>query len=167
MTPHHSPQVYTYPAAAGITYEGCYKDDGTRKVPNILDASYGASVTIGNCAALARSKGYTLFALQDGGSCWGGSDMTRAKSLGASTDCRKACTGDSTRTCGNGWINQIYSVSATAPSNTAAAPTCSTGACYSPLGCFKDCNAAFANGTPGFRGLPTFLASAADMTPAK
>ena len=54
---------------------------------------------------------------------------------------------------------QVYSLSAAAPSNTAAAPTCSTGACYAPLGCFKDC----VNG----RGLPNLLASTSDMTPAK
>ena len=39
-------------------------------VPNLLDATYGASVTIGNCALLAAAQGYTVFALQDGGSCW-------------------------------------------------------------------------------------------------
>lgn len=101
--------LYSFPIVAGGDYSnmGCYKDDSSRKVPTFLD---GTSMTVGKCANLARSRGFTLFSLQVGNECFGGTDMGRAKSLGTSTACTANCSGDKTTTCGGAWANQVYSL---------------------------------------------------------
>lgn len=103
------------PATASYAFVGCYTDNGGRMVPTLLDSSYGASVTVENCASIAKTKGYSLFALQDGGTCWGGNDVTKAKSLGVSSSCTKGCTGNGAATCGGPWANQLYTYNPSGP----------------------------------------------------
>lgn len=129
-----------------FTDQGCFVDNAQRRVPtllDLLDGSYSASATIESCASLASTAGYSLFALQNGGQCFGGNDLGRAKSLGASRDCTKACTGNAAATCGGRYANRVY----------VFAP-------FTSVGCYADC------GSVG-RGLPTFLGSTTDMTPSK
>jgi hypothetical protein len=59
-------------------YQGCYNDDsgpyldGTRTLPQVLD-NYRTGVSLEECAAAARSRGFTVFALQGAGQCFFGS----------------------------------------------------------------------------------------------
>ena len=60
----------------GYRSVGCYKDDSNRAITivegtdPILDGSYHSRKNpIAKCAATALRKGYTMFAVQDGGHC--------------------------------------------------------------------------------------------------
>lgn len=62
-------QVYGTLLAPGTSYvsAGCFVDNSNRMVGTLLDNSYGASITVDNCASLAASKGFSVFSLQNGG----------------------------------------------------------------------------------------------------
>ncbi|KAG2485882.1 hypothetical protein HYH03_015465 [Edaphochlamys debaryana] len=90
--------------AAG--YVGCYNDDGSRRLPVRLASD--PSMTTTKCRDLAASAGLSLYGTQYGAECYGGSDETRATSLGPSTGCNMGCAGASTETCGGGWANSVY-----------------------------------------------------------
>lgn len=63
---------------------GCYKDDGTRKLPFAFNNT--KSISYQECNEIAKRRNHTFFALQDGGRCWTGSDEERMKSLGKTDD---------------------------------------------------------------------------------
>lgn len=46
------------------SYIGCFRDDASRKVPNLL--LFSSTVTVVSCANLANAAGYSYFALQVG-----------------------------------------------------------------------------------------------------
>ena len=88
---------------------GCYKDTAKRAIAilegkdPILDGSYHSRKNpIGKCAVAALRKGYTIFAVQNGGQC--AASGTAAKTFdkyGKSTACKADGEGGS-------WANQVY-----------------------------------------------------------
>ena len=88
---------------------GCYKDTSNRAIPTlegadaILDGSYSSRKNpIAKCAVAAMRKGYSMFAVQDGG--WCAASATAPQTFdknGKSSSCRS--DGE-----GGGWANQVY-----------------------------------------------------------
>ena len=61
--------MFSFPEASGYEFEGCYVDNASRMVPTQLNANTtifdpNTWATVPRCAALAKSLGYSLFALQ-------------------------------------------------------------------------------------------------------
>ena len=94
---------------SGYKTVGCYKDTSNRAIKTlegtdpILDGLYRSRKdAIAKCAVAAMKRGYTMFAVQDGG--WCASSSTAAVTFdkyGKSTFC--ASDGE-----GGGWANQVY-----------------------------------------------------------
>jgi hypothetical protein len=84
------------------TYIGCFTDNSQRGLPNkVIAFNDGSSgLTWKACYDKAVAQGYTYFALQAGYQCFVGNDYFRAISLGPSTSCNTACTGDGAPNCG-------------------------------------------------------------------
>ena len=88
---------------------GCYKDTGNRAITvvegkdPILDGSYHSRKNaIAKCAVAALRKGYTMFAVQNGGHCQTSATAPRTfNKYGKST----ACKADGE---GGPWANQVY-----------------------------------------------------------
>ena len=87
----------------------CYKDTGNRAIAivegkdPVLDGSYHSRKNaIAKCAVAALRKGYTMFALQNGGHCQTSATATLTfDKYGKST----ACQADGE---GGPWANQVY-----------------------------------------------------------
>ncbi|GIL89219.1 hypothetical protein Vretimale_18587 [Volvox reticuliferus] len=100
---------------------GCFVDDASRKIPYSLNSDYPV-MTPALCASLAKGAGYTIYGVQYGGECFGGTDIARATSLGPSGNCNMDCTGDPSQKCGGGWANNVYILTCPpVPGYTAAA----------------------------------------------
>lgn len=83
-----------------------------------------------------------------------GTDTTRAKSLGVSTDCTERCNSAPTGDCGGELANTVYVVGSNRP---AAVPAANRD--YTLVGCYKDDMAD--------RGLPRLLETDVAMTVEK
>jgi len=68
------------------------------------------TMTIDKCFSLAKSGGYTLFALQWGIECFVGWDVSLATSLGVSKACTFTCPGNTYTKCGGSWSNSLYQI---------------------------------------------------------
>jgi len=74
---------------------GCWKDDPNRAIPTLegtdprLDNAYGARHNpVEKCYQVAHSRGFTVFAVQDGGQCFGSADGHNTFfKYGRSSDC--------------------------------------------------------------------------------
>ena len=73
---------------------GCWNDGIPRtlaSIDDIVSETYGhyktRSQPIQNCFDVAKAEGYKIFALQDGGYCYGSIDDRFYKKYGASTKC--------------------------------------------------------------------------------
>ncbi|GIL62815.1 hypothetical protein Vafri_16992, partial [Volvox africanus] len=127
---------------------GCYKDtsDFTRLIPFIRKDL--TRMTPELCASLAQAAGCTIFSVQYGQDCHGGYDLQVAISLGPSTTCNMACTGNRSQTCGGLYSNFIYTFTSLPPSpspppprppNPLPSPPSNLPlAKFYPLGCYKD-----------------------------
>ena len=88
---------------------GCYKDTSNRAIPTlegadaILDGSYPSRKSpIAKCAVAAIRKGYSMFAVQNGGWCAASARAPQTfDKYGKSTSCRS--DGE-----GGGGANQVY-----------------------------------------------------------
>jgi hypothetical protein len=91
---------------------GCWKDDTPRALPSlegksaILSEHYKRRADpVAKCHAAAAEKGFTIFAVQDGGQCFSSADAkTKFKKHGAST----ACNSDGK---GGPMANAVYEIS--------------------------------------------------------
>lgn len=83
--------------------------------------------------------------------CRAGSDVARAKSLGASTACTASCHNAPTGDCGGTLASTVYVVGSNRP---AAAPAANRG--YTSVGCYAD--------NIADRALPALLATDLGMT---
>ncbi|KAG2454861.1 hypothetical protein HYH02_000692 [Chlamydomonas schloesseri] len=108
-----------------FTHLGCFQDDPWRAGRALLygladTAAWRRAMTPALCAALAATRGYSFFGLQNGAECWAGNDPTRAmlmygQAANANAACSSACPGNSSLTCGGvGW-NAVYSLISPAP----------------------------------------------------
>ena len=90
---------------------GCWKDTSDRAIPtlegqdDILDGSYKSREdAIEKCRQAAESRGFTIFAVQDGGWCASSADAESTyQKYGASDKC--GADGE-----GGGWSNQVYRI---------------------------------------------------------
>jgi len=88
---------------------GCYKDTGNRAIPTlegmdpILDGHYSHRLNaIAKCAVAALKRKYRIFAVQNGGQCFGSATAQKTfDKYGKST----ACGNDGE---GGEWANQVY-----------------------------------------------------------
>jgi len=138
---------------------GCYADDGTRHLKGLPFPHYVNmdDMTQEKCFDLCRSKNFRYAGLQDGHGCL--CDNLPSRGFGEKkpdAECVKPCKGESTKTCGNPWRQEIYDLKPNEPQEEAKAPT------EQKLGCYKDDPTRFLQGLPS----PHYH-QAADMTPEK
>ena len=67
-------------------------------------------MTVDTCRRWAQQNGFSVFALQFGGFCFGGNNIDSAMRLGASTGCNMSCTGASSSICGGYHANSLYTL---------------------------------------------------------
>lgn len=79
-------------------YRGCWADNVTRMVPNLLTA-FTTPYSVDQCEGLAEVNGYDTFALQNGVQCWGGVDPPYA-AIGPGSACSNAL--------GGAYSNMVY-----------------------------------------------------------
>ncbi|KXZ42911.1 hypothetical protein GPECTOR_111g244 [Gonium pectorale] len=85
--------------------------DASRTGPTDASAAAISNLTSGYCAVLAANAGQTLFSTQAGSRCYGGANLTLAKSLGpAPSDCTSPCSGNATDKCGGELRNSLFSL---------------------------------------------------------
>ena len=95
----------------GYTSLGCWKDTSNRAIPTLeglssfLDGYYGSrTAAIQKCYQAAKSLGYGVFAVQNGGWC---ASSATAKSTYEKYGASKACRPDGK---GGGWANHVYEI---------------------------------------------------------
>ncbi|ETS81740.1 hypothetical protein PFICI_06742 [Pestalotiopsis fici W106-1] len=100
--------LYKYVAATEATWQtlGCYNDlypTVNRTLRDLRDFS-DTSITIAGCQTTCKKDGYLYAGVEDGRECWCGNEIqSSATNIPAATsDCNKACTGDSSELCGAG-----------------------------------------------------------------
>jgi hypothetical protein len=90
---------------------GCYVEPfcsgGTRGMSQWL---VPAARTVPACAAMAKSRSYLYFSVQNGNECYGSNSTAYAMSKGLSTSCTVPCTDDVSAPCGGSCANAIYQV---------------------------------------------------------
>lgn len=132
-------------------YVGCYNDTGNRAIANQMN-----NVTsVYDCEQLAKQQGYTVYGLQDGGQCFGSSDIDAAREYGLQTD-QSQCG-----TLGGAWTNQVYTnINNLAPLTNMNPNMPSSVDEYDYKGCYnnKDNTA-----IPNFRGNVTTLDECAQL----
>ena len=95
---------------------GCFKDGGSRRLPYQVKG-WNSQET---CRYWAQRRGHPYYGLQNGGECYTGTDLNKAKSYGALNDSSCNIRGrDNTQSfwqkspkyqiLGGGWANDIYS----------------------------------------------------------
>ena len=100
----------TFVRSTGFEIIGCYKDAANRAIQTLegtdttLDGSYHSRTNpIAKCAVAAMRAGYTTFALQDGGQCFGSATAPQTFNKYGESD---ACMADGE---GGPLANQVYS----------------------------------------------------------
>ena len=103
--------MYCDDCCLGYKSIGCYKDAQNRAITTvegtdtILDGSYGSRKNaIAKCAVAGLRKGYTLFAVQNGGDCRTSATATQTFDKYGESD---ACKADGE---GGPWANHVYSL---------------------------------------------------------
>ncbi|XP_035672187.1 polycystic kidney disease protein 1-like 2 [Branchiostoma floridae] len=91
---------------------GCWWDRHDRAIPTLegtdarLDGSYSTrSNAIEKCYSVALSRGFAVFAVQNGGQCFGSTALDTYNKWGASTDCNDDGEGGL-------WSNEVYRLAA-------------------------------------------------------
>lgn len=134
-----------------FTKLGCYQDSWDRMLPQLLQTS--GLMTPTRCAQLAKDGGYTVFGLQNAVECWAGTDIARAKSLGASAACTSGCYNAPAGDCGGTLASSVFVVGSNRPAS--AAPALSLRD-FTAVGCYSD--------NIADRALPTLLKTDVGMT---
>ena len=90
------------PAALEVPYLGCYKDEGSRVLPNNLLAA--DDMTAEKCAQHCSS--YAFFGVEYGRECWCSNRAPELSLAAPEADCSFPCAGNNTQICGaSGRIN--------------------------------------------------------------
>ena len=100
----------TFVRSTGFEIIGCYKDAANRAIQTLegkdttLDGSYHSRTNpIAKCAVAAMRAGYSMFAVQNGGQCFGSATAPQIfDKYGESAVCK--ADGE-----GGFWANQVYS----------------------------------------------------------
>ncbi|XP_070550915.1 uncharacterized protein [Ptychodera flava] len=118
-------QVYRIKNAPASDLEnlGCWTDTSARAIPTLegeddrLDGSYTAREdAINKCKEAAKSRGFSVFAIQAGGWCASSADAEDTYQMYGEAD---NCAGDGE---GGGWANQVYRIIDTSAIVTEAPP---------------------------------------------
>ena len=97
-------------------YLGCYGDN---VVGRSMTKNIGLVASVLGCYNLALSKGYKVYALQNGKECWASNNLTRAEMYGQCGKCTKcsrpACNCAKVKcasgeNCGDGYGNALYTI---------------------------------------------------------
>ena len=89
--------------AADLAFQGCFADtNSARDLPKLVSMF---SVTPRRCAHACATLGFAYAGMQDGAECWCGATFG---TLGTSTACSRACTGDGALRCGGPFANDVY-----------------------------------------------------------
>jgi len=92
------------------TYAGCYVDASTRDLP--VYKGHDNYRTRQSCMNTCAASGYDYAGLQNGGQCFCGSesDLGTYGQAADDSECNKACTGNSSQTCGGSWRNSVWKI---------------------------------------------------------
>jgi WSC domain-containing protein/List-Bact-rpt repeat protein len=140
--PTNSSVVAVYGLATPSGYLGCYTDDTTRALPNLLGSS---NETVESCKQKASNAGYAYAGLQWYGQCWAGNNLGYTRVPDG--QCNTLCTANQNEVCGGAWHNSIYS--AAQPVTLTVSVSGSGTVTSSPAGinCSGYCSANFNSGT--------------------
>ncbi|EHK96804.1 putative fungistatic metabolite [Glarea lozoyensis 74030] len=112
------------------------------------------NMTVENCADICAAGQYSLFGVEYSSECYCGNMLAVGSVAAPASDCKYACSGDKTETCGGDWRFNYYEFgytpapssttssatsatsSATSTSSTAASPTAPAG--YTDAGCYTE-----------------------------
>ncbi|XP_072013562.1 uncharacterized protein [Amphiura filiformis] len=88
-------------------YLGCYIDTANRAIP---DHVWREQVTITKCISHCKFHESRFAAMQNGQTCWCGSDGVSYDVYGQSpeSDCYMPCTGDASQICGGPYRNSVF-----------------------------------------------------------
>jgi sulfur relay (sulfurtransferase) complex TusBCD TusD component (DsrE family) len=86
-----------------MPYQGCYTDDPSRALPNLLMPS---GATVESCTAAAQQAGYLYAGLEYGGECRAGNVLGDSKVSDA--QCNMPCSANANEMCGALWRNSVY-----------------------------------------------------------
>ncbi|KAG9003884.1 hypothetical protein FRB94_002801 [Tulasnella sp. JGI-2019a] len=125
----------TYPT--GWAAQGCYQDPNSPRLLATRVAS-SSSNTPQTCIALCAAGSYTFAGVEYGVECWCGTTLNSPVTLAASS-CNMPCAGDSSQTCGQGNVMNVFKYTAPATPTT---PTLT----YTSQGCYQDQSARTLNG---------------------
>ncbi|XP_078703706.1 uncharacterized protein LOC144928887 [Branchiostoma floridae x Branchiostoma belcheri] len=133
------------PESVNYVSLGCWTDTADVAIPTLegadprLDGSHAArSNAIEKCYQVARSRGFTVFAVQDGGRCAGSADGHNTYNKhGPSTDC-------GTDGQGGPWANEVYQIT--------DVDDCIPGACDNGGTCVDGDSTYSCVCPPGFKG---------------
>ena len=95
--------------SVGHEYIGCYIDTGDRAIPDFRFDS-DTLLTPASCGSHCQQHGSRYIGLQNGRTCFCGSDGIAYDRHGKVSDsqCNMACTGDPLEICGAGWRNSVF-----------------------------------------------------------
>ncbi|KAL8735064.1 MAG: hypothetical protein Q9181_002948 [Wetmoreana brouardii] len=127
------------PISPSYASQGCYTE-ATKGRALIGKTYYDNALTIEKCATACN--GYNYFGLEYYRECYCGDDLQDGSVPASSTECKYACTGDSSELCGGDYRLNLYSFGRTVPSSTAsttsgssATPSPST---FTSTGCYTE-----------------------------
>ena len=114
-------QAKIQPTSNGLSYVGCYTDDGSR----VMSRVGSANSTVNACTSACLKSGYTQAGLEYGGECYCGTLAARSVNV-PDTDCSMACNDDTSTLCGAGNRLAVYaagSVQAVSSSSSSSSST--------------------------------------------
>ncbi|EPE31830.1 WSC containing protein [Glarea lozoyensis ATCC 20868] len=135
---------------------GCYTEPNNAQNGRALmgKTTVSNNMTVENCADICAAGQYSLFGVEYSSECYCGNMLAVGSVAAPASDCKYACSGDKTETCGGDWRFNYYEFgytpapssttssatsatsSATSTSSTAASPTAPAG--YTDAGCYTE-----------------------------
>ncbi|PAA94261.1 hypothetical protein BOX15_Mlig001756g1 [Macrostomum lignano] len=91
--------------AEALTSLGCYVDKGSDRDLPVLHHS--SSTTPESCVSRCKSQNYKYAGLQASNWCLCGNSYGK-HGKASDSDCKMACGGDSSKTCGGAYRNEVY-----------------------------------------------------------
>jgi beta-D-xylosidase 4 len=119
-------------------YVGCYTDDNDRTLKGYSTRSGTNSPAF--CADLCGRAGYSYAGVEYGSQCYCGDAINTNASKAEESACNTPCPGDASKTCGQTWLINVYSVTNPRPDGSSlflpdctVDPLCSLDICDTSL----------------------------------
>lgn len=117
----------------GWSLLGCYQDGPTRALQGkeVTSSSNSPAFCTSTCAA----AGYTLAGVEYGTECYCANTITVSGTVGTiqpNSGCSMPCAGDSTKSCGGGYLLDLYSLGTSTTNTTTTATTTTTSPTSTP-----------------------------------